>query len=438
MEHVRWLAEPTLAQPDRGVRLHRVERRRRRRVGGGARARRALGRDGRRRDRSRAVHRLRHDPPPRADQRRPPHDRVADRRRVVGVGARRRRAARARSRAVAALASCSAASSSALAEELRARRMAVSLGALLADVPHSRPVQIIGTASDPDLIDRFELQRSRYEGPTGIVGVLQRRDDARPASRRRRCGPRCPQYAAQIPSPKAALALVDRACALIGSPAPVDVFASGAAEYDARVAALIADDDDLVEYVSRLESLVDDEDDDESHRRDRRRRQPIADGDVDPDELVAEVERFLRDRDPANLTRPPPRVVARSTSARDRRLATSTRSTSGAPDRASGRRRRRSANVVAVDGGERHVLPPLRRRPSSRAARRGRTSRRRRTPAGGTAARRRPPWQWNSSMYIPKREKPIRWPSMTASTRRASHSMPVSSRTSLTATSAGE
>ena len=63
-------------------------------------------------------------------------------------------------------------------------RMTISLGALLADVPHTRPVQIIGTASDPELIDRFELQRSRYEGPTGIVGVLQRRpDDGR---RRRR------------------------------------------------------------------------------------------------------------------------------------------------------------------------------------------------------------------------------------------------------------
>ena len=50
--------------------------------------------------------------------------------------------------------------------------MMLTLGALLADVPHSRPVQIIGTATDDDLIDRFELQRSRYEGPTGIVGVL--------------------------------------------------------------------------------------------------------------------------------------------------------------------------------------------------------------------------------------------------------------------------
>jgi hypothetical protein len=179
-----------------------------------------------------------------------------------------------------------------LAREFDAR-LAVSLGALLADVPHSRPVQIIGTASDRDLIDVHDLQRSRYEGPTGIVGVLQ---DALSTAGVPTASlwAAVPQYAAQIPSPKAAMALLGRACRLIGSPAPIDVFASGAAEYDARVAALIADDDDLVEYVSRLESLVDDEDETTGEIE---VPEPIAEADVDPDELVAEVERFLRDRD---------------------------------------------------------------------------------------------------------------------------------------------
>ena len=68
-----------------------------------------------------------------------------------------------------------------------------------------------------------------------------------------------PGYAAQVPSPKAALALMERACALLGTPAPSEALARSAGEYDARVAALIAEDDDLVEYVTRLESLIDDE-----------------------------------------------------------------------------------------------------------------------------------------------------------------------------------
>src|SRR3954454_8019452 len=173
-----------------------------------------------------------------------------------------------------------------LAQEHGAR-LAISLGALLADVPHTRPVQIIGTASDRDLIDTHDLQRSRYEGPTGIVGVLQ---DAMTTAGVPTASlwAAVPQYAAQIPSPKAAMALVDRACRLIGSPAPVDVFASGAAEYDARVAALIADDDDLVEYVSRRESLVDDEDEAGELTGEIDAEEPIVEGDVDPDELVAE------------------------------------------------------------------------------------------------------------------------------------------------------
>ena len=198
-----------------------------------------------------------------------------------------------------------------LAEEHEAR-LAVSLGALLADVPHSRPVQIIGTASDRELIDRPRAAAVPLRGADrASSGVLQ---DAMTTAGIPTASlwAAVPQYAAQIPSPKAAMALVDRACRLIGSPAPVDVFASGAAEYDARVAALIADDDDLVEYVSRLESLVDDEDEGEI-TGEIDAPEPIAEGDVDPDELVAEVERFLRDRDPTDDELP---TLRRSTAAR--------------------------------------------------------------------------------------------------------------------------
>ena len=184
-----------------------------------------------------------------------------------------------------------------VAERFRAP-MTISLGALLADVPHTRPVQIIGTASEPELIDRFELQRSRYEGPTGIVGVLH---DALATAGLASASlwAAVPGYAAQVPSPKAALALMERACALLGTPAPSEALARSAGEYDARVAALIAEDDDLVEYVTRLESLIDDDeeldldDDDEEATSDAT---PLDAGGAD--ELVAEVERFLRDRKP--------------------------------------------------------------------------------------------------------------------------------------------
>lgn len=163
--------------------------------------------------------------------------------------------------------------------------MAISLGALLADVPHSRPVPLIGTATDEALIERFELQRSRYEGPTGIVGVLH---DAlnRAGLATASLWAAVPGYASQVPSPKAAMALVERACTMIGTPAPLSSLAASAAEYDARVSALIADDDDMVEYLERLEQFVDDDDDVD----------PLDAGPVDPDVLVEEVEQFLRDR----------------------------------------------------------------------------------------------------------------------------------------------
>jgi proteasome assembly chaperone (PAC2) family protein len=174
--------------------------------------------------------------------------------------------------------------------------MTISLGALLADVPHTRAVQVIGTASDPDLIDRFGLQRSRYEGPTGIVGVLL---DALTTAGLSATSlwAAVPGYAAQVPSPKAALALLDRACAMIGTPAPRDALGTAAAEYDARVAALIAQDEDLMDYVARLETMIDDAVDlGEAFGEDDERSEPDA-SDVDPEALVAEVEKYLRDRD---------------------------------------------------------------------------------------------------------------------------------------------
>jgi proteasome assembly chaperone (PAC2) family protein len=178
--------------------------------------------------------------------------------------------------------------------------MGLTIGALLADVPHTRPTQIIGSATDETLIDRFELDRSRYEGPTGIIGVLHdalSRSGLATAS----LWAAVPGYTSQLQSPRAAMALVERACSMMGTPAPVVRLAAEVADYDAKVAALIADDDDLVIYVGRLEEMVDemsDEDDDDSldddEDDDDNRLDALEDG--DPERLADEVERFLRDR----------------------------------------------------------------------------------------------------------------------------------------------
>jgi len=173
--------------------------------------------------------------------------------------------------------------------------MGLTVGALLADVPHTRPTQIIGSATDEALIERFELDRSRYEGPSGIIGVLHdalSRSGLPTAS----LWAAVPGYASQLQSPRAAMALVERACSMMGTPAPVVRLAAQVADYDAKVAALIAEDDDLVIYVGRLEEMVDEmsDDDDDSFDDDDDDDETSLD-DSDPAQLADEVERFLRD-----------------------------------------------------------------------------------------------------------------------------------------------
>ena len=180
--------------------------------------------------------------------------------------------------------------------------MMLTLGALLADVPHSRPVQIIGTATDDDLIDRFELQRSRYEGPTGIVGVLH--DSCYTAAMPSAAlWAAVPAYASQVPSPKASLSLMRRACEMIGTPAPVASVMNLIERYEEQVNSLVEDDEDLAAYVERLETMsdsgmsLDDEVDDGQLQFDF----ATDSGDDAADEpdastLMDEVEQFLREQ----------------------------------------------------------------------------------------------------------------------------------------------
>jgi proteasome assembly chaperone (PAC2) family protein len=156
--------------------------------------------------------------------------------------------------------------------------MVVTLGALLADVAHTRPVRVTGTAADADLVARLGLQRSGYEGPTGIVGVLH---DAlsRAAIPSASLWAAVPHYVHQTPSPKATLALVERAVALLGGRVDVVDLQLAASSYERQVSELVAVDEDLAAYVARLEESDDAEETD----------LPSS------DTLAAEVERFLRE-----------------------------------------------------------------------------------------------------------------------------------------------
>jgi len=184
----------------------------------------------------------------------------------------------------------------AIAEHFNAK-MYLTLGALLADVAHRRPVQLIGTSTDTELIERFNLRKSRYKGPTGIIGVLH---DvfAKAAMPSASLWAAVPAYASQVPSPKASLALMRRSCEMIGTPAPVGAVMHLIERYEEQVNSLVNEDDDLVEYVERLENATDsgmilsDEVNDDQLQLDFGNETPES----DVSGLVDEVERFLREQ----------------------------------------------------------------------------------------------------------------------------------------------
>ncbi|MGI9603109.1 MAG: PAC2 family protein [Acidimicrobiales bacterium] len=173
--------------------------------------------------------------------------------------------------------------------------MVITLGALLTDVPHSRPVPIYGRADDPTTAGDLDLEVSTYEGPTGIVGVLHRacQDAGLPAVA---LWAAVPSYVSGATSPKAALALLERLQTVLDISMVTTDLQIAAAAYERQVDELVAEDDETAEYVAQLEAAHDHAvefgatDEIEVIRPD--------DGfdDADPDELVAEVERFLRDQ----------------------------------------------------------------------------------------------------------------------------------------------
>jgi predicted ATP-grasp superfamily ATP-dependent carboligase len=153
----------------------------------------------------------------------------------------------------------------------------VTMGALLAEVAHTRPVPLSSTASDPRITERLGLAPSRYEGPTGIVGVLHAAL-AGAGIPSVTLWASVPYYVPQITSAKAALALVATLERLAGFPIDTDDLEKAAAEYEREVDELVAADEDIAAYVARLEEMGDLPDDDGAF----------------PD-IAAEAERFLRD-----------------------------------------------------------------------------------------------------------------------------------------------
>jgi predicted ATP-grasp superfamily ATP-dependent carboligase len=171
-----------------------------------------------------------------------------------------------------------------LAEALGVQ-VVVTLGALLGDVPHTRPVAISGHASDPALLERAGMQgsTSTYEGPTGIVGVLHHAcAQAGLPSASLWAG--VPHYVAAAANPKAALALVRRVEGLIGVSVDVSELESAATDYERQVGLAVQSDPDIQAFVERLEQAA--EGDEE-----------VAPEDVPSGDAIArEFQRFLRQR----------------------------------------------------------------------------------------------------------------------------------------------
>ena len=168
-----------------------------------------------------------------------------------------------------------------LAQEFKVE-MVVTLGSLLADVPHTRPAPVTGSATDPDLIQRLGLQASRYEGPTGVVGVLH---DAcgRAGISSASLWAAVPHYVSLTPSPRAAKALVDRLGTLLGADVDTTELDEAADAYAQQVSEAVSADEETSAYVQDLERRVDE----------LAEEADIPSGDA----IAAELTRYLRQRD---------------------------------------------------------------------------------------------------------------------------------------------
>jgi predicted ATP-grasp superfamily ATP-dependent carboligase len=174
----------------------------------------------------------------------------------------------------------------ATARELEVR-MVITLGALLADVPHSRPVNITGLASDRSLVDRLGFQHTTYEGPTGIVGVLHH-SCASAGIPSASLWASVPHYVAAAPNPKVALALVRAFEGIAGVMVDAGELESAAEDYERQVSAAVASDPEVKAFVERLETAMDEVEPET----------PDEDDLPSADTIARDFQRFLRQRGP--------------------------------------------------------------------------------------------------------------------------------------------
>jgi proteasome assembly chaperone (PAC2) family protein len=167
-------------------------------------------------------------------------------------------------------------------------RMVITLGALLADVPHSRPVAITGITSDEALVKRLGFEPPSYEGPTGIVGVLQQAcaEAALPAVS---LWASVPHYVAASPNPKVALALVRAFEGTAGVAVDGGELESAADDYERQVTAAVATDPEVKAFVEGLETQMDEQ----------TAENPPDEGQLpSADTIASDFQRFLRQRGP--------------------------------------------------------------------------------------------------------------------------------------------
>nr|WP_084477865.1 PAC2 family protein [Nocardia jejuensis] len=159
----------------------------------------------------------------------------------------------------------------------------VILGALLADTPHTRPVPVTGTAYSKQAAERFNLEQTRYEGPTGITGVLQ---DAcvRAGVPAISFWAAVPHYVSQPPNPKAVIALLHRVEDVLDVEVPLGGLPEQAEEWEVTVNEMTEGDEEIAEYVRSLEERGDADVDVEAMAK------------IDGDAIAAEFEKYLRRR----------------------------------------------------------------------------------------------------------------------------------------------